>query len=42
MYNLKAETLGKGSFNVYIAPDGYTNAQSDTRVLENPGVFELK
>jgi hypothetical protein len=42
MYNLKAETLGKGSFNVYIAPDGYTNAQSDARVLENPGVFELK
>jgi hypothetical protein len=42
MYNLKAETLGAGNFNVYIAPDGYTNAQGNAKVLDNPGVFELK
>jgi hypothetical protein len=42
MYNLKAETLGVGNFNVYIAPDGYTNAQGNAKVLVSPGVFELK
>src|SRR4029453_16901542 len=36
MYNMKAETLGAGNFNVYIAPDGYTNAQGNAKVLENP------
>jgi hypothetical protein len=35
MYNLKAETLGKGSFKVYMEIDG-------TKVVISPGVFELK
>jgi hypothetical protein len=42
MYNLKAESLQKGSFKVFIAPDGYANLDGNSRVLENPGVFELK
>jgi hypothetical protein len=35
MYNLKAETLGKGSFKVYMVIDG-------VRVNNLPGVFELR
>ena len=35
MYNLKAETLQKGSFKVYMVIDGQ-------KVLTNPGVFELR
>jgi hypothetical protein len=35
MYNLKAETLGKGSFRVYMVIDGQ-------RVDASPGVFELR
>ena len=35
MYNLKAETLGKGSFKVYMVIGG-------NKVLTSPGVFELR
>jgi hypothetical protein len=35
MYNLKAETLGKGSFKVYMVIDG-------NKVEPAPGVFELR
>jgi hypothetical protein len=35
IYNLKAETLGKGGFKVYMVIDGQ-------RVDSNPGVFSLK
>ena len=35
MYNLKAETLGKGNFKVFMVIDG-------TRVETAPGVFELR
>ena len=35
MYNLKAETLGKANFKVYMVVDG-------VQVMNNPGVFELR
>jgi len=35
MYNLKAESLQKGSFKVYMVIGG-------TQVMNNPGVFELR
>jgi hypothetical protein len=35
LYNLKAESLGKGNFKVYMVVDGNT-------ILTNPGVFELR